>query len=765
MLLGILPLMASAADATTAADFRAEEDRRSFADALFSRGLHKQAAIEYQRLLRDFPSPKDVDVVQFRLGECLRLSGDRVNAILAYKPVTENLSSQWRDAAMFKRATLFLELNQPEAAEELLRILLEAKPKAEVREMALYYHSATLEAMGQNGPAITELEALLKEFPKGPMSDYARLALGRLYNLPGPSRNEARALELLQNIANHPTQPRLGAEAIFLLASHQYANQQYPAAADGFARLFREYPDDLRIAEARFPAAWSYCKGGRAQEAIALADTLLAAAPPPAPDVAVELRYVRAQSLFQLSRFEESARAFSEIAADPAAQANGFAPRAAYQAALCHFKRNAYAACQEAVRPVLENVDTRSEGLWLFAEAASLEGTNAWDNAIEGYSRLIAEYPDSGYIPDALFRLGSLHQKRGYWLDASVAYHTLAERFPRSELAPRALFASAASLAKAGQGAKALLDWMTFLRDYPDHEAVPEALFQQGTELIRENRYLEALNAFDRLLREHPENPRVAEAWYWRGALLRESNDLPASIDAFRKCLAANPSDAVRRDARFALALALQAHEQDAEAAAIFQELLNDPVRERFTSGQLRWLAEYQYRRGQFAEAAQTARHMVGQSDDDLARQIGWTLVGRAERAANHAAEAEAAFRAACDLPVTSTSAPEATIRLAQLLLDRGDNENAARYFTRAVTLCATPELQPFRIHAYVGLGRAALAQGQKELALRYWMTTAFMYHEPEVLPPIIRESIALAESLGKTEEAESLRKTLAEYN
>ena len=111
------------------------------------------------------------------------------------------------------------------------------------------------------------------------------------------------------------------------------------------------------------------------------------------------------------------------------------------------------------------------------------------------------------------------------------------------------------------------------------------------------------------------------------------------------------------------------------------------------------------------------------------------------------------------------TSAPEATIRLAQLLLDRGDNENAARYFTRAVTLCATPELQPFRIHAYVGLGRAALAQGQKELALRYWMTTAFMYHEPEVLPPIIRESIALAESLGKTEEAESLRKTLAEYN
>ena len=165
------------------------------------------------------------------------------------------------------------------------------------------------------------------------------------------------------------------------------------------------------------------------------------------------------------------------------------------------------------------------------------------------------------------------------------------------------------------------------------------------------------------------------------------------------------------------------------------------------------------------AEAAQTARHMVGQSDDDLARQIGWTLVGRAERAANHAAEAEAAFRAACDLPVTSTSAPEATIRLAQLLLDRGDNENAARYFTRAVTLCATPELQPVRIHAYVGLGRAALAQGQKELALRYWMTTAFMYHEPEVLPPIIRESIALAESLGKTEEAESLRKTLAEYN
>ena len=756
-------LAALAAPALADADARTEEDRRAFADALFSRGLYRQAAVEYARFVDEFPKSADYALACFRLGESHRSAGDRVEALKAYKRAIDAPESPWRGKAMFKRAALFAEMGQNEAAEELFAKLLAANPEPDVRELALYYHAAALEGLGRNADAAAALETLLRDFPKGSMASYGRLSLARLRTLPGPTFAPDKARGVLADLAKDPATPRLGAEALFLLGAAERAAGKEGAAADAYRALFERYPQDERVSLARVPAAWAFSRAGRPQDAISTVDAALAASPAPDPAAAAELRYVRAQALFDLARLEEAGEAFLAVAKDTAAAKTGFASRARYQAALCAFKRGQWTAARDAVRPLVADEAMREEALWLLAQASSEEGGKAEDEAIASHRRIADDFPESAYAPGALFRLAHALRGRGDTAAAIAAFERLAEKYPKSDLAPRARFSAAHALGAAGKDEAAVVAWRTYLRDFPDHDGAEEALWQLGVLLLRLDRRTEALADFDELLRRFPKGPRRADALLWRGELLREADDPAPAERALRDALAANPREEVARDARFALATVLQKSGRESEAAELLQGLLDGPAAaSRFTPGQFAWLAERQIDQGKHAQAAATARRMAELAPDDPWRQTAWTLVGRAERAAGRAREAEEAFRRACDLPVLTTHAPEATLRLAELLLARGAAEDADRYFRLAVERCAAPELQSMRIWAYVGLGHAALARGDREAAANYLMTVCVLYHDGTILPPVLVETARLLDELGRGDEAASLRDSLA---
>lgn len=759
--IALLPCLLLAC-AARGADARAAEDRLQFANALFARGLNERAAAEYESFLADAPAgAAGVDAAWFRLGEARRLLGKSEEALVAYEKSADVPRSAFREKALFKRAAIFTELGLDEASEELYAGLLAEKPSGgDVLEAALFYHADALHALGRDAEAVADLERQLKEFPNGAMASYARLLLGKLLSLPGPKRDPGRAVATLRALADAPSEPRLGAEALFLAADIQAKAGDNAAAAALYRELFDKHPDDRRAAEARFPAAWALCRAGRPKDALAVAEAALRATPPPDAEHALELSFVRAQALFELGRLEEAADAFGAVAASPDAVRSTLRPRAAYLAGLSRYKLGDADGVAAALPPALADPELRADALWVAAEAAAAAGRA--DPAIQDYRRLATEFPADPKAPDALYRLGHQLRQRGAWTDAAAAFHNLVERYPDGELAPVARLAAASALAAAGKGADALVDWQTYVRDYPAAEGVSEALFQQGAELLRLGRKTEAAAVFDRLVREHPKSPRRADALFWRGSLLRENGDLPAAEAALRGALAANPSDEIRRDARFALASTLQAAGKADEAAKLFEELVADPVRARFTSGQFAWLAQHQIEAKQYAEAARTARLMAEQAQEPAWKQAAWALAGRAERAAGRAPEAEEAFRRACAVDARSEYLPEATLRLAELLLARGDAKGAGEQFSLAVERCSAEEFKPLRIHAYAGLGRAALAAGDKEAAASYFLSTCLLFHDAQIVPPVIREALPLLDELGRADEAAALREMLA---
>ena len=115
----------------------------------------------------------------------------------------------------------------------------------------------------------------------------------------------------------------------------------------------------------------------------------------------------------------------------------------------------------------------------------------------------------------------------------------------------------------------------------------------------------------------------------------------------------------------------------------------------------------------------------------------------------------------ACGIDARSEYLPEATLRLAELLLARGETKGADEQFRLAVERCAADGFQPLRIHAYAGLARTALAAGDKDAAARYFLTTCLLYHDETLVPPLAREAIPLLDELGRADEAQALRDML----
>lgn len=740
-----------------AADVRAEEDRRVFADGLFSRGMYKPASIEYAQLLLDYPQGPDRDMLYFRLGESLRLSGDSSSAVKAYLKAGQMPGAPFRHKALFKRAAIFIEMGQPEASAELFAELLKEKLPDDIRALSLYYYGEALSQTGIHAEAITQFEELLKAYPKSEMAAYAKLSLGRIYALPGAINNMARSRQLLAELSENSSTPRLAAEALFLTARAEFTAKNYKEASVVFQKLEAKYPGDMRVAESRLQAAWSYSNAGAYDNALKSCAAALEGGQELKPDVKVEYLYIRACSYFQLLRYDEAVKWYGEtVKADPG---GSFAVKSQYQVALSAYRLGKYQEAMTALNPILSEKSLRQDVLWLMAEAAA--GGNASDASVQYYKLLVSEFPDGPYAPDALYRLGHQLQMRKAWTDASDFFLQLAEHFPESNLAPRALFASASSLSSARQGAKALRDWEEYLKRFPNDGGVPEALFQKALEEVRMERKTEALTTLDTLMQRFPKTPRLPDAQFWRGQLLLEKGNIKDAEKAFRDVLASQPSDDVLRETRFSLAMVLQQDKRENEAAEIFQDLINDPIRSKFTPQQFAWLSEHQFDKGDFINAEKTARLLVEQTEDASWDQVAWTLSGRALRARKMTAEAEASFLNAVKIDIRSRYSAEATLRLAELLLARGDAAGAEKYFTVAVERCAAPELQTMRIYAYAGLGHSALAAGRKNDAARYLMTVCLLYNEEQLIPPIMAETIALLDELDRKQDAETLRKEL----
>ena len=743
------------------ADMNSAEDRRNFADGLMSRRLFARAATEYEALLRDFPDIDGRDSALFRWGEALRSlqRDDEADAVFA-RLLAECPQSEYRFHALFKRGTIAQKAERYADAVGFFRQMLEADSGGTSREDALYYLGESLSRDGRPEESIPQFEAFLKEFPASAYAPYAKLSLAlALDRRAGKEKNadSERAHTLLREVAagNVGETP---AEALYLIGESDYSRGDYAGASEAFGELRRRFPGSRQTSEAATRAAWASERLGRPEATLALADEALAKTDVPHRD---EWLYLKGRALFHLGRHEESADAMLSVAND--FDSSAFKVAAVFEGAIAYERAKRYADALMLLGIIPKNHELRPQVLRHSGVCAEALGRTA--DAIGFYTDLDASYPNGADAEDILYRLAHLCREEKRWKDAATHYAAFAKRFPKSKNAAAALFAAGSCRKEAGELEPALECWRALVRDYPQDEFAPETCYLLGTEEYRRNHLQDALTHFEACIKYgDAAKEHLPDAHFWKGYLLLQLERLPESVEALRTAETTAPTQEKKDRARLSLWAVLQRLDRRDEAADVLSLLLDSPDAQKWLKPQqVAWALEHQYFRGRLDEAAKIARFLTRTGEGDEWLQTAWYWVGRIERDRKDPAAAEAAFRRAADLPVETRYVAESFLRIGEYRYAAKDFEAAERRFQRAQELSMAKELESVRVQAAIGQARSWLELGRKEEAARQLLGICMYYQSPELIPPLIEETIPLLRELGQNAEADMLLSDLAQ--
>ena len=733
------------------ADAPALFEQKQFADGLFSRGLYEMAATEYRNLLRQAPDFSEADTVLFRLAEAEREQGQAGEAANTYAQLMERFpESRYRPRAAFRRAELFIAAQRNEEAAEQLAALVEDAPP-EVAASAFYYLGYVREKLGQADAAAAAFDQVVQQHADSPFYSYACLALGRIYLQQADRPTEGEAL-LREAMRLRPT-ARVGAEAAFLLGDASFRRGDFEAGAEAYAALLREFPDDMRVNEARLQAAWSSLLAGRHAECLALAQGVRADA-----GADPEWSYREANALRLLERQEEALATYGEMLRRWPAHAR--APAAGYERVLLLDAVGRIDEAWEEGRRLVPPPEQEEDLLWLLVRLA--EGRGAPDQALAQLDRIRERSADSPRAPSALYRSARFLQEGGEYEKAARLYAEFVEEDAGHELASDAWYGLATCQARLERTEDAVRSWGRLIADHRASPLRESAVYQKALAVLQQGALDEAMSGFEALLQDYPESARRADALYWLGHLNDQADRLDAAAEHLRAALEAEPAPALRHRVLLALAGVLQRAGRENEAADALQPLLGTPVEVELDASWLEWLARRRLAQEAFADAAAVGQSLETRSDAAW-REIGAYLVGRAHEGAGDRDRAAAAYDRAIAIRGTTRESVDASFRRGQIALQQQDWDAALLHLERAVARASEEDLVEIRARGIYGLGQVAAVREAWGEAARLFMSVGILFEDEEVTPDALYRAAEAFERDGRPAEAARVRNELRE--
>jgi TolA-binding protein len=740
---------------------QAADERLTFAEGLFRRGLSDQAAVEYEAFLQapGEASESLLNEIRFNLAECYEKLGRNDEAREMYAKVGTSAEGERAAAAKLRLAKSYLDAEQAVKALPILDTLSVNNASTEIREAAQYYLASCYERVSRPRDA----EALYKYIAsqKGKYAEHARFARARLVAM-DPNRQE-EAETLYCEILADETDPERKREIALAAFSSAYRANRYGEAAT-FAK---EVGENLLAKHALLlPASWAALRAGRPEEArvwLSADKTVNAAATPSRLILEASIATALGDELGAITAYERLLTEFPADAQAPVAAEAMLTLRARAgdpDAFLKAYARVATLLSESAVAKLM----------WYRLDAALQTSNAAHTRAAATW---LIDHAPADQAAEASYRLGALEHKEKNYAAAGETWLRTAEKWPTMPCAGRAAYSAACAFRQAEMADRAEQALALALAS-GDVTVVPNALLLRARDALSEQDVAGAAAALDEYLTRFPQGKSVAEAAYLRGLIFFNAKDFQASADTLAKALAVNGDDdctplghAARIDASMRRAQALHSLGQDDEAATLLQPLLGMKDAETLAPTYLRWLAEFRLKRGEWVEAEAAARVLSTKESATAADKVlAQTLIGRAAQGRGQTATALAAYEAALAVTTERTAYDaEAAVGLGELRLAEGDYAKARTAFTRAIGVANmdSAEGRLNRAKAYVGLAAACKALGLNAEALRANMSLIIFFEDKERTPQAFKEAIALLEAEGKTNEANRLRQEMAE--
>ncbi len=310
-----------------------------------------------------------------------------------------------------------------------------------------------------------------------------------------------------------------GADTDFLYAKKLYDDKMYSLSAQEFTRFIRNYPNDLRIPDARYFAGLSF---------------------------------------YSLNQFDAARREFQFLAIDFPKDKRAI--EAWTKISECYAAMNDYAAAANALSSLV-SFYPQSPNLINVQLQISDYHIRSGDikNAKDKLNKFIIDYPDIPELFQARFRLAAILAGEQQADLAIYEYQQIIDRAKDTELKSSALFEKAKLLELQGKSDQAKSAYSVIAARFPKTKIYPAALYETGMYAYREKKYADAMTVFESVIKTELGSRTIKNNARIRiGDMHFQSGQYDKAVSAYKKNLESGTDSATAVETRFKLALAYE---------------------------------------------------------------------------------------------------------------------------------------------------------------------------------------------------------------
>lgn len=392
-----------------------------------------RAAATVRRIAAEFPDSALLDKAHYRLGEYAYLGGDFAAAAAEYGEVVQKWpQSPLVPFALHELGCSQLSRTDAAAAEQTLSQMLQKYPQHELVARARYARGMARQQLGKYAEAIEDLQATLAADPAAEEKANAQFLIGLCQT---ELKQYAAAATAFRTLLEQTPDYSAADKALYQLAWALKLADKEAEAADAFDQLAQRHPESPLAAEALHNVgqfayeAKDYTRAGKAYYAAMIKAQ--------GTELGEKAAYKYGWTFYHMKDADDAQKAFRyQLATYP----NGeLAKEAAFMEAECFFEQEKYAEALKAYEQLgeLPSEDYRVLSLLHAGQAAGKLAQ--WDRSAELLSRIPAQFPQSSFVPEALYEQGWAEQNRGHTEKAAGLYAQVIGK-TNAEVAARAQF-------------------------------------------------------------------------------------------------------------------------------------------------------------------------------------------------------------------------------------------------------------------------------------------------------------------------------------
>ncbi|RTQ45721.1 tetratricopeptide repeat protein [Hymenobacter gummosus] len=587
-------------------------------------------------------------MVSYKIGYANFKQGDFKGAIGPFKGIAAGRDSLGQNAA-YHLGLSYLQTGSKQLALNSFDAARKATFDKQVAENAALKYAQVSYELGNTPDAITALEEFGKKYPRSKNRAAADDLLSEAYL---STTDYARALRYLDNLDERTTKLNATYQRItYLQAASLYNNGQYQQALPLLDKSLK-YPQDEAIrAGAEVLRGEVYSIGQEYPKAISSYTAALRTAGRGSAadtDYDQKARYGLGYAYYNTKKYDQARPYFQQYLADPVAKpasdpnyydvtlrlADTYYINKNYAQALELYDKviqaNAadkdFAYYQKSVTlGLMGRRDEAAKTLQTllrvspnsrYADDAVYQQANLdyesgnYQPAIQGFTRLIENRPNSPLLPSALVKRGTSYQNLQQHDKAAADFQQVLRQFPRTKAATNAISALQETLAAAGKAE----EFDQYLAEYkatnPNDKAVESVEFEAAKSLYLAEKYQQAVPRLESYLKEHSGSALAPDARFFLADSYLKTNRKQDALPRLRAVAEENKSEYVNR--AVARVAELEFENQNYPEAAKYYDRLRQTTRvarERASAGL--GLARSLYEGGQFADAKRVAGEVV----------------------------------------------------------------------------------------------------------------------------------------------------------